>query len=145
MRRWIPIHLFPPGGEALDNSLSSFASLSSSAEAKDSSNGEKNSSPSYKEEEDGGSLSDDSDEVIPILAPLAKSICSQPDEALRKQGEIFRASGNSTTRELGLYLSFSFPNSSFVAGSGNSQGRRNRRRGRSPSEECDEARTLLHR
>jgi hypothetical protein len=46
-----------PGSEALDNSLSSFASLSSSAEAKGSSNGEKNSPPSYKEDEDGGSLS----------------------------------------------------------------------------------------
>jgi hypothetical protein len=127
LRRWIPIHLFPPGGEALDNSLSSFVSclLQQKRRILHSSNGEKNSSHSYKEEEDGGSLSDDSDEVIPILAPLAKSICSQPDEALRKQGEIFRASGNSTTRELGLYLSFSFPNSSLATGFYNKQGRRN--------------------
>jgi hypothetical protein len=47
--------------------------LSSSSEAKDSSNGEKNSSLSHKEEEGSGSLSDDSDEVIPISRPLSPS------------------------------------------------------------------------
>jgi hypothetical protein len=35
--------------------------------------GERSSPPSHKEEEDGGSLSDDSDEVIPISRPLSPS------------------------------------------------------------------------
>jgi hypothetical protein len=61
-----------PGSEALDNSLFAFVSLSSSAEAKDSLNGQENSLPSHKGDEDGGSLSDDSEEVIPISRPLSK-------------------------------------------------------------------------
>jgi hypothetical protein len=59
-----------PGSEALDNSLFAFASLSSSAEAKDSLEGQANSPPSH---EDGGNLSDDSEEVTPISRPLSPS------------------------------------------------------------------------
>jgi hypothetical protein len=59
-----------PGSEALDNSLFAFVSLSSSTEAKDSLNGQENSPSSHKGDEDGGSLSDDSEEVIPTSRPL---------------------------------------------------------------------------
>ncbi len=61
-----------PGNEALDNSLSSFASLSSSAEPKGSPKGDKNNSLSRIEDEDRSSLSDDSEEVVP-LRPLSPS------------------------------------------------------------------------
>jgi hypothetical protein len=60
-----------PGSKALDNSLFAFVSLSSLAETKDSLNGQENSPSSHKEDEDGGSLSDDSEEVIPISRPLS--------------------------------------------------------------------------
>ncbi len=56
----------------MDNSLSSFASLSSSAEPKGSSEGHKNNPMSRIEDDDGGSLTDDSEEVIP-LRPLSPS------------------------------------------------------------------------
>jgi hypothetical protein len=63
-----------PGGKALDNSLSAFASLSSSAEAKDNPlDGQMNNPPSRKEDADGGSLSDNSEEVTPIPRPISPS------------------------------------------------------------------------
>ncbi len=52
-----------PSNEALDNSLSSFASLSSLAESKGSSKRDGNNSFSPIEDEDGSSLSDCSEEV----------------------------------------------------------------------------------
>jgi hypothetical protein len=54
-----------PSNEALNNSLSSIASLSSLAEPKGSSKGDRNNSLSLIEDEDGSSLSDCSEEVIP--------------------------------------------------------------------------------
>jgi hypothetical protein len=57
----------------MENSLSAFASLSSAAEAKDSSEEKKSSSLSQEDSEDCGNLSDDSEEVTPISRPLSPS------------------------------------------------------------------------
>jgi hypothetical protein len=64
-----------PGSKALDNSLSAFASLPSSAEAKESLDGKKNSSVSLSPEdsEGSGNLSDDCEEVNPTPRPLSPS------------------------------------------------------------------------
>jgi hypothetical protein len=62
-----------PGSEAMDNSLSAFASLPSAAEAKDSSGEKTNSSLSHEDSEDSGNLSDGSEEVTPIPRPISPS------------------------------------------------------------------------
>jgi hypothetical protein len=62
-----------PSGKAMENSLSAFASLSSAAEAKYSSEEKKSSSLSQEGSEDCGNLLDDSEEVTPISRPLSPS------------------------------------------------------------------------
>jgi hypothetical protein len=63
-----------PNGKAMENSLSpAFASLSSAAEAKDSSEEKRNRSLSQGDNEDCGNLLDDSEEVTPISRPLSPS------------------------------------------------------------------------
>ena len=62
-----------PSSKAMEISLSAFASLSSAAEGKDSSEEKKSSSLSLEDSEDGGTLSDDSEEVTPISRPLSAS------------------------------------------------------------------------
>jgi hypothetical protein len=99
------------GSEEMETSLSAFSSLSSTAEAKDSSEEKKHSSLSQEDSEDGGNLSDDSEEVTPIsrLLSPSQSIRWKLDEAIRKQGEAVRSSGNRVAGKFGLYLSSSFP------------------------------------
>jgi hypothetical protein len=62
-----------PSSKAMDSSLSAFASLSSAAEAKDSLEEERNNSHSQEDSEDGGTLSDGSEEVTSISRPLSPS------------------------------------------------------------------------
>jgi hypothetical protein len=62
-----------PSSKAMQNSLSAFASLSSAAEGKDSSEEKKSNSLSLEDSEDGGTLSDDSEEVTPISRPVSPS------------------------------------------------------------------------
>ena len=59
--------------KAMESSLSAFASLSSTAEAKDSLEGERGNSLSLEGSEDGGTHSDGSEEVTPISRPLSPS------------------------------------------------------------------------
>ncbi len=62
-----------PSGKAMENSLSAFASLSSTAESKDLSDEEMNSSLSQEDSEDGGNLTGDCEEVTLIPRPLSPS------------------------------------------------------------------------
>jgi hypothetical protein len=62
-----------PSGKAIEISLSAFASLSSASEAKDSTEEKKDRSLSQEDSEDGGNLSEDSEEVTPISRPLSPS------------------------------------------------------------------------
>ncbi len=62
-----------PSSKAMESSLSAFASLSSAAEGKDSLEDEKSNSFSQEDSEDGGTLSDGSEEVTPISRPLSPS------------------------------------------------------------------------
>jgi hypothetical protein len=62
-----------PSSKALESSLSAFASLSSTAEAKDSLEDEGSNSLSQENSEDGGTHSDGSEEVTPISRPLSPS------------------------------------------------------------------------
>ena len=62
-----------PSSKAMEISLSAFASLSSAAEAKDSSEEKRNRSLSQGDNEDCGNLLDDSEEVTPISRPLSPS------------------------------------------------------------------------
>jgi hypothetical protein len=62
-----------PSSKAMENSLSAFASLSSAAEGKESSEEKKSNSLSQEDSEDGGTLSDDSEDVTPISRPLSPS------------------------------------------------------------------------
>jgi hypothetical protein len=62
-----------PSSKAMETSLSAFASLSSAAEGKDSSEEKRSNSLSQEDSEDGGTLSDDSEEVTSISRPLSPS------------------------------------------------------------------------
>jgi hypothetical protein len=99
-----------PSSKAMENSLSAFAFLSSAAEGKDSTEEKKSNSLSQGDSEDGGTLSDGCEEVTPISrqAPLTKPVCGNADEAIRKQGEAVRNSGNRISSKVELYLSSSF-------------------------------------
>ena len=59
--------------KAMESSLSAFASLSSTAEVKDSLGNERDNSLSLEGSEDGGTHSDGSEEVTPISRPLSPS------------------------------------------------------------------------
>jgi hypothetical protein len=116
-----------PGSAALDSSLFASVSLTLPAEAKDSLDGQTNSPPSHADSEDGGNLSDDSEEVTPISRPLSPSqyFGSLMKYSGSREKLLAQAAAEPASKELGLYLSFSLSNSSFATGFYNKQGKRN--------------------
>jgi hypothetical protein len=110
-----------PGSKAMDISLSAFASLPSLAEAKDLSDKKTSSSLSQEDSEDSGNLSDGSEEVTPISRPLSPSqyfgSLMKPSGSRKNLFDCI--SGNCIAGKRGLYLSFSFQNSSLATGCNN--------------------------